>query len=175
MPSKKGQKTKTTGRIRKSTILKLKPDDELVWADICQRLRDHFNKEDHQAKVALSKLVQAGCDEWEILQNAYLFCGGDAQQMTLLRDSYDFKGLKRRILKAAESLQQASDRIRSTEKILEDLGVICHFTPNLESYIGFLKRFGKVAFRDLANKRISGRDQHLAYLLYLIKSNTGKQ
>lgn len=172
MPSKtKRVRTQT----RRSRLLKLKPDDEIVWEDVCNELKDHFRSEKPNAKSALEALVQAGCKEKLILRGLYLFCGGDPQQMRLLRESYDLKSGKRRIAKAAESVRQLIPMIESTDKLLKDLGVVVYFTPDiavLEKYAHFLCWFSKHGIA--TSRRVSGRDHHLVYLSRMVKLFTGK-
>jgi hypothetical protein len=160
-------------------VPKLKPSDELDWDAVIKALIGHFrsNDEASTAKEALARLVAAGCDEKEILQNLYAYCGGDPRAMQALRVAIDFGRCKKRMLAIAELLQKASSEIEPAEQLLTDLGLSHTMKPDvssLEKYADLLRRVGKVAYRKLASKRISGRDQHLVYLARMIDALTGK-
>ena len=78
----KGRKPKRRSRFVRGAAPRLKPTDELDWDAIAKQLTKHFDSvEQVGARSALSKLVAAGCEERAILQNLYLFCGGDQNAM----------------------------------------------------------------------------------------------
>jgi len=163
---------------QRGVISKLRLTDEIVWDAICKEMNAHFNSNvgARPAKASLAELVARGCDDKKILQNLYLFCGGLPADMEAIRQQHDFAGCKKRMLAISRLLQDASSGIQNAETLLEDLGVTCHFTPDrpsLERYADFLKQLGAVAYRNLASKRITGRDQHLVYLCKMIYAVTG--
>src|SRR6185437_5992103 len=60
--------------------------------------------------------------------------------------------------------------------LLEDLCITHTLTPDgssLVRYADFLNRVGKLAYRNLVSKRISGRDQHLVFLSRFVERVTG--
>lgn len=163
----------------KRAVSKLKPTDELAWDAVIKELIGHFNSNDdaRTAKAALARLVAAGCDKSEILQNLYMYCGGDPRAMQALRVAIDFGRCKKRVLAIAELLQKASSEIGAAEQLLTDLGVSHTMKPDvssLEKYADLLRRIGEVAYRKLASKCTSGRNQHLVYLSRMIDALTGK-
>lgn len=158
---------------------RLKLTDELDWNAIAEELTEHFNsnKETRAAKDALARLESAGCDKRIILQNLYLFCGGDPHSMQSLRKAMDFEGRRRKILAIGELLEAASSGIQVAEELLADLDLTCYFTPDrfkLEKYAELLKRIGNTVYRELTSKRVSGRDQHLLFLCRMVGRVTGK-
>lgn len=161
-------------------IPKLKPAGELDWDATRKELSDYFNsiKDAKDAKDALARLAAAGCDERKILQNLYLFCGGNAEAMRDLREALNFDGCRKRMLDIAALLHKALSEIPVAEQLLEDLGLTHNMTPDCSSlvrYADFLKSAAKIGYRNLASKRIGGRDQHLVYLCRMVEYVTGRE
>jgi hypothetical protein len=166
-----------TGGVR---IPSLKPAEDLDWDAIRKELSDYFNSNEDakHAKDALERLVAAGCDERSILQNLYLFCGGNPEAMRDLRAALDFAGCRKRMLDIAALLQKTQSGIRVAEQLLEDLGFTHNLTPDCSSlvrYADFLNRAAKIAYSNLASRRIGGRDQHLVYLCRMVEYVTGRE
>lgn len=160
-------------------IPKLKPTDELDWHVVYEELRTYFNsKEDAKdAKNALERLVAAGCDERLILQNLYLFCGGNPDAMRNLREALNFKGCGERLLSIASLLQEASRSIPEADQLLAGLDMTHTLTPDtsrLEAYSELLEKAGSM-YQNRASKRVSGRDQHLGFLCRLVEYVTGRE
>jgi hypothetical protein len=175
------QRPKRTKTAEKDNISipKLNPTDELVWDAIYEELIKHFNskEESRSAKDALARLVAARCDERLILQNLFLFCGGEPKAWRALQEAIDFDRCRKRMLAIGELLEKASSEIQVAEQLLTDLDMTCYFTPdrhNLEKYGQLLQRVGNVVYPKLASRRISGRDQHLVFLCRMVELVTGR-
>jgi hypothetical protein len=174
----KGRKPKRRSRFVRGAAPRLRPTDELDWDTIAKELTKHFDSvEQAGARSALSKLMAAGCEERAILQNLYLFCGGDPQAMKDLRIQMDFANLKKQILRIAALLESVPSEIQTANKLLTDLGITLYFTPDsssLQQFTKLLKQVGQRVLKDLAYGRVSGRDQHLVYLCWMITAATGR-
>jgi hypothetical protein len=162
-------------KMNKKALRTLKPTDELDWVKICEELKTSLNSDGRRALV---KLAAAGCGEREILQNLYLFCGGNPYEMRKLRKDLDFPRTKKKVLKIARLLFDATSEIPVAERLLRDLGLstwnIIPETSKIEQFAVLLSRVGETAYSQLASQKVSGRDQHLVYLCALIKVRTGR-
>jgi hypothetical protein len=176
----KRQRTVRPLQAGRAPIPKPKPTDELDWDVIQKELTEYFNSSEDatnaKAMTALADLVSAGCRERTVIQNLYMFCGGNPEQMQAVRMALDYKGRKKRMLAIAAQLHKASSEIGVAEQLLQDLGFTHNFKPDCSSidrYANFLNRVGKIAYRNRASKRVSGRDQHLVFLSRYVESVTG--
>jgi integrase len=140
-------------------------------AAVPQELRGYFNSSNDatpaKAKAALASLVAAGCDERSVLQNLYLFCGGNPEEMNGVRRALNFKGSKKRMLAIAALLQKTSSEIRFAERLLADLGLPHTMTPDcaaLDMHADFLNRVGRFAYAEKCDYAVSNPTKGVAYL-----------
>jgi hypothetical protein len=89
----------------------------------------------------------------------------------------DFANRKNQILRIAALLESVPSEIQTADKLLMDFGITVHFSPDTSSFQQFvkvLKQLGQRVLKDLAYGRVSGRDQHLVYLCWMITAATGR-
>jgi hypothetical protein len=126
-------------------------------------------------KQALKALVDADCDESIILQNLYLFCGGNPETTKAVRKELKFDDRSETMLEIACLLRKTSSKIPIAEELLADLDVTTHnVTPEgaaLDQYAALLEWAAK-QYHKLGNGKISGRDQHLVFLFRYIQRVT---
>jgi hypothetical protein len=153
-------------------------NQEIVWDDVCKHLKSHFNskQETPHARFALAKFVSLGCDERTMLQDLFLYCGGDPGQMQATRTELDFPKQREQILNTAKLLLEVSSEIQSVERLLKELDIKTRdFTPNivpLEQYSQLLSKIGNGVYSRLASGKISGREQHLLHLCRTVRDMT---
>lgn len=149
-------------------------DEALIdWDSVIADIQRYINSHAH-AKQALGKLLEAGCDKKTILAGLYLYCGGKPEMTKGVKKDFGYR--KKKTLALSRQLKEVAEAIEAVETYLTDYGIVCHFTPetsNLRAYAKVLQRVGKTVFRDLASKRISGRDHHIVILCRKVKLATG--
>jgi hypothetical protein len=147
--------------------------DDIVWEDVLLEMKKHVQSNSY-ATNALRKLTERGCPERSILRDLYLFCGVEPEKMKKVRKA--LANQKEQILSIAKTLRQASTGIDFAEGYIFELGVECHFTPDARNLLEYAKLLERLHDRVLPpKKRLSGRDQHLAYLARMVKANMGRE
>lgn len=175
-------RTKTTARLVVQSISNLsrttKPVaspnawDEFDWDRVLLELK-RLVQSDSSARNALRKLIRRGCDERAILRDLYLFCGGEPAKLKRVKRALAYQ--KKNIGKIAETLREAAAGIEYAEKHISEAGVECHFTPDTKNLLAYANLLYRLHERVLPpKKRLSGRDQHLAYLARTIEAVTGR-
>jgi hypothetical protein len=156
-----------------------KTEDEIDWNEICAKLKNHFNSSDEKAFAgrALAQLVRLGCDERGVLQDLFLYCGGNSFQIQAIRRQLDFPGKRKRLLRIARLLLEVSAELEFAESELLELGFedIREFAPSaakLRQYGRLLSRIGDRVYAPLASGKISGREQHLLHLCRGVRDQT---
>lgn len=147
--------------------------DEIVWEKALLEIRKHVQS-DTYATNALRKLTERGCQEEAILRDLYLFCGAEPQKMKKVRQTLAFQ--KKRIRSIAETLRQVATDIDYAEKRILELGIKCYFTPDTDNLLTYAKLLQRIHDRVMPpKKRLSGRDQHFAYLARTVEAITGRK
>jgi hypothetical protein len=145
------------------------------WDVELSNTRRHIEA-DPEAKCAFDLLVQKGCAEFLILQNVFLYCGGDPQAVRSIRQ--EFRRQRARMVAVSKQLLDVADGIDAlTSFINSDVDMEIQFTPDtkqMRTYAGTLKRIADTILKDVDNRRKNGRDQHIAFLHQLILRTTGR-
>src|SRR5215467_8607654 len=123
-----------------------KPTDEVVWEDICKELTEYFNSSEvtAHAKAAFSRLVDAHCRKEIILQNLYLFCGGNREHIKAVRKTLNFKGRRKRMLAIAALLEKVPSEIEVAEQLLHDLNANHNMKPDCPSISAYANLLNRV-------------------------------
>jgi hypothetical protein len=158
--------------------MKMPSDDifkvKIDWEDVIPELEKHIAKR-HSPKAPLDTVVRAIGDRDLVLRKLYMFGGGSPAQASAAKAA--FLERQKYILKVSNDLREVAGEIEKAHKYLSDLDMVVHSdcANTLRSHSDFLKRLANTTVKDLANKRISGRDQHLVFLAEMIELKTGRR
>lgn len=147
--------------------------DEIDWDRVLLEMKRHVQS-DSSARNALRKLIGRGCEEKAILRDLYLFCGGEPAKTKRVKKTIACH--KKNIGRIAETLREAAAGINYADNHISEVGIKCHFTPDSTNLLNYAKLLQRLHDRVLPpKKRLSGRDQHLAYLARTIEAVTGRE
>lgn len=145
------------------------------WDAELSTTRGHIEA-DPEAKCAFDLLVQKGCPEFLILQNTFLYCGGDPKAIRSI--GQEFRRQKERMAAVSKQLLGVADGIDVLTPFINSyLDTEIHFTPDtkqMRAYATALKRIAGEILKGMDNRRKGGRDQHLVFLHQVIHRTTGR-
>jgi hypothetical protein len=177
--------------------------EEIDWAKVIPEIKTHIAKSDEEfeqewlartgqatlaetargparagrgistPQLVLEKLVKLRCKRDKILKLLYLYVGGDPKKVTATKRS--FQRQRNHMLSTAAALDSVANRVEDDEQNLDFTGIAVHNGPadGMRSYAQLLKKIADSHFKDLASKRVTGRDHHLAALVTMIRTITG--
>jgi hypothetical protein len=145
----------------------------LDWDHILVETKRHVHS-DSLASDALRDLIKAGCDEKRILRDLVLFCGGEPEKLKTIKKALSYQ--KTRVRDIARTLREAVTGIHYAQEHLAEAGIQCNYTPDTKNLVDYAQLLEMLSDKVLPpRKRLSGRDQHLAYLAKTIEAVTGRQ
>ena len=148
--------------------------EEIDWEHVIPELEKHIAKR-NRAKAALDTVVRAIADRDLVLRKLYNFGGGSPELAIAVKAA--FAQRRKYILKVSHNMRELAGEIEKAHKYLSDmdLDLQSDHANTLRSHSDFLKRLANTILKDLATKRISGRDQHLVFLAKMIELRTGRK
>ncbi len=158
--------------------MKMPSDDifkvKIDWEDLIPELEKHIAQR-NSAKAALDTVVRAIGDRDLVLRKLYNFGGGSPKLVRAVKAAFSER--REYILKVSHNMRDVAAEVEKAHKYLSDMGLDVHSdcANTLRSYADFLKRLANTIVKDLATKRISGRDQHLVFLAKTIELKTGRK
>lgn len=168
--SRMQQKPKVGRKVFGDAIFK----EEIDWEHVIPELEKHIAKTD-SAKAALDTVVRATGDRDQVLRKLYNFGGGSPELARAVKAAFSQR--RKYILEVSDNMREVAGEIEKAHKYLSDMGLVVHSdrTNTLRLDADFLKRLADTIVKDLATKRLSGRDQHLVFLAKMIELKTGRK
>ena len=157
-------------KVSSDAIFKL----EIDWEHVIPELEKHIAKT-NSAKDALATVVRAIGDRDLVLRKLCNFGGGSPELARAVKAAFSQR--RKYILKVSHNMREVAGEIEKAHKYLSDMSLVVHSdrANTLRLDADFLKRLANTIVKDLANERISARDQHLVFLAKMIELRTGRK
>jgi hypothetical protein len=164
------QKPKVGRRVLGDAIFK----EEIIWGHVIPELEKNIAKT-NRAKAALDTVARAIGDRDLVLKKLYNFGGGSPELARAVKAAFSQR--RKYVLKVSQNMRDVAGEIEKAHKYLSDMDLVVHSdrANTLRSDADFLERLANTIVKDLATKRISGRDHHLVFLARLIESKTDRK